>query len=318
MSNIHHPPGPLSSNGAAAVVPARGLSSLVDIDTAVPVSLLACGVLIAWLSQNFPAEIPAWLPWRFSWSEFLTVTLSLWWYIRGITLCRREERPSLWRSFSFVFGVVLIYGVLQTRFDYIAQHVFFLHRLQHLVMHHLGPFLIALAWPGGAIRRGMPSPLRPLLDNRFVLRVMHWVQQPLLASFLFVGLIYLWLIPAVHLQAMLNYNLYALMNWSMVVDGILFWSLVLDPRSAPQAQISFVNRMITAVLVVFPQIVIGLYITLTTNDLYKSYDFCGRLFPSISAMTDQHIGGLIITIPASMMSLIAFVVILNRYFWEVK
>jgi putative membrane protein len=309
---------PLSNNGTAAVVPASDLSSLAGVDAAVAVGLLACGAIIAWLSRNFPTEIPAWMPWRFSWSEFLATALSLWWYIHGVMLCRREERPSLWRSLSFVLGVVSIYSVLQTRFDYVAQHVFFLHRLQHLVMHHLGPFLIALAWPGAAIRRGMPAPLRPLLGKRFLLRLLHWVQQPLLASFLFVGLIYLWLIPAVHLQAMLNYNLYALMNWSMVVDGILFWYLVLDPRPAPPARISFVNRMITVVLVVFPQIIIGLYIALTTNDLYKSYDFCGRLFPSISAMTDQNIGGLIITVPAAMMSLIAFVVILNRYLWEAE
>jgi putative membrane protein len=310
--------GPLSNNGTAAVVPASDLSSLAGVDAAVPVGLLACGAIIAWLSKNFPAEIPSWVPWRFSWSEFLITALSLWWYIHGIALCRREERPLLWRGLSFVLGVMSIYAVLQTRYDYIAQHVFFLHRVQHLVMHHLGPFLIALAWPGAAIRRGMPAPLRPLLDNRLLLRLLYWVQQPLLASFLFVGLIYLWLIPAVHLQAMLNYNLYALMNWSMVVDGILFWCLVFDPRLAPPARISFVNRMITVVLVVFPQIVIGLYIALTTNDLYKSYDFCGRLFPSISAMTDQHIGGLIITVPAAMMSLIAFVIILNRHLLEAE
>jgi putative membrane protein len=308
---------PPSHDRTTPSAPAPGLAFPISVHTAVSIGIIACGAIIAWLSRNFPAEIPAWMPGRFSWSEFLITVLSLWWYIHGIALCR-TKRPSLWRSLSFVLGVVSIYAVLQTRYDYVAQHVFFLHRLQHLVMHHLGPFLIVLAWPGASIRRGMPAPLRPLLDNLFLQRLLRWVQQPLLAVFLFVGLIYLWLIPAVHLQAMLNYNLYALMNWSMVVDGVLFWCLVLDPRPAPPARISFVNRMITVVLVVFPQIIIGIYIALTTNDLYKSYDFCGRLFPSISAMTDQHIGGLIITVPAAMMSLIAFVIILNRHLLEAE
>ena len=44
-----------------------------------------------------------------------------------------------------------------------------------------------------------------------------------MAAVLFVGLIYLWLVPTVHFRAMIDPDLYAVMNWSMViVDGILF------------------------------------------------------------------------------------------------
>jgi hypothetical protein len=34
--------------------------------------------------------------------------------------------------------------------------------------------------------------------------------------------------PPVHVRAVLDLQLYALMNWSMVLDGVLFWCLVLD------------------------------------------------------------------------------------------
>jgi putative membrane protein len=300
-----------SAELTAAALPGRRIPHIVT-DVSVPLMLIVCGSVIAWLSRDFPAELPVWAPWRFSWSEFLAAALGLWWYLHGVALSPSEERPSSWRILSFVLGVALTYAVLQTDFDYVAQHAFFLHRVQHLVMHHLGPFLIALAWPGNTIWRGMPGRVRKIFDSTSMLRVLWWVQQPAIAAFLFVGLIYLWLVPSIHFHAMLDYRLYDLMNWSMVVDGLLFWCLVLDPRPAPPARISFLARMITVLAVLILQVPLGLYLAFTPDDLYKSYDICGRLLPGIGALHDQHLGGFIIAVPASMMSLVAFVVLLDR------
>ena len=117
-----------------------------------------------------------------------------------------------------------------------AQHEFFLNRVQHIFMHHLGPFLIALAWPGEALYRGMPPPVPPHRQRSACCAGRsRIVQQPLLAAILFVGLIYLFLIPPVHFRAMIDPRLYAIMNWSMIGDGLLFWFLVLDPRPKAQA-----------------------------------------------------------------------------------
>ncbi len=207
---------------------------------------------------GFPAALPVWAPWDFSWLEFLAVAFGMWWYARGVALTPAAARPGLARRVSFVVGTALVYTVLQTHFDYMAQHMFFLNRLQHLAMHHLGPFLIALAWPGAAIRRGMPEPFRRLVDDPRLARGLRVIQQPVIAGAVFVGLIDLWLIPTVNFEAMLDPRLYAVMNWSMVVDGLLFWCLVLDPRPSPPARTSFAARMITIVAVMFPQIIVGL------------------------------------------------------------
>lgn len=271
----------------------------------------ATGV-VWWLCAMHPAGLPVWAPWEFSWSQFLAALLALGWYARGIALTAPAERPNAWRQAAFVLGVGLIYGVLLTHFEYMAQHMFFLNRLQHMVMHHLGPFLIALAWPGQSLLRGMPAPLSRMLQHERLQRAMRIVQQPLLAGALFVGLIYFWLIPAVHFRAMIDPRLYGVMNWSMVIDGLLFWSLVLDPRPAPQARTSFAGRMIVTILVMFPQILLGASVTFSTTSLYPYYDLCGRLFPSIGAILDQHYGGVILWIPSSMMSSVAFMLIMNN------
>jgi len=189
--------------------------------------------------------------------------------------------------------------------------MFFLNRIQHVAMHHLGPFLVALGAAGGTIKRGMPLRLRLAIESPAVAGIIRVFQQPVVAAFLFVGLFYFWLIPLVHFRAMIDARLYALMNWSMVLDGILFWWLVLDPRPKPPARISYGARVALALGVMFPQIVLGAAITFSQSDLYPYYDLCGRLFPSISALNDQHIGGIVIWIPPAMMSAIAVLVVIN-------
>jgi putative membrane protein len=222
--------------------------------------------------------------------------------------------PPWWRRVLFLLGMGVIYAVLQTHFEYLSQHMFFLNRLQHLAMHHVGPFLLAIAWPGEIIARGMPVLLRRVTDSRAVRLTLDLIQQPVLAAFLFVGLVYLWLIPSVHFRAMLDPQLYALMNWSMVIDGILFWFLVMDPRARPPARLSFPGRILLAFSVQIPQIAAGALIGFAGRQLYPYYDLCGRIFPAIGADLDQQIGGSVVWVPGGMMSAVA-VMLLCRAMW---
>ena len=230
--------------------------------------VFALGGTLSWLSLYHPTELPPWAPWDFSWVEFLAAALAVWWYARGVIRAAPQARPSPWRQASFLLGVAAIYAVVQSHFDYMAQHEFFLNRIQHIFMHHLGPFLIALAWPGEALYRGAPAPFRRIANSRMLRQAIGVVQQPLLAAILFVGLIYLFLVPAVHFRAMIDPRLYAIMNWSMIGDGLLFWFLVLDPRPKPQAGTSFGTRMVLPFAVMFPQIALGSYIAFGPGGLY--------------------------------------------------
>ena len=274
--------------------------------------VMALGVVLRWLSANFPTEMPAWAPYDFSWVSFLGIALPTAWYARGLYTSHAPQRPNPCRIIAFAAGIVLIYTALLSRFVYFSQHMFFLNRLQHLGMHHLGPFLLALAWPGATIRRGMPDWAARRLQARWLQRLLRLTQQPVIAGTLFAGLVALWLQPTVHFHAMLSPWLYDLMNWSMVIDGLLFWFMILDPRPPAQSGCSYSGRLAVVLLVEFPQIIIGSHLTFTNTVLYSYYDLCGRLFPSISAILDQHLGGVVVWIPQGMMGAIAFLLIMNN------
>ena len=272
-------------------------------------ALLAVGGALYVLCREFPADLPFWVPWEFSWPAYLATTLSLAWFFRGLSRLPASERPAMWRNAAFVLGMLADYAVLQTHVDYLAQHMFFVHRWAHFVLHHAGAFLIALGASGPAVRAGMPKFLTPLIDARPVQRAVDVMQHPAVAPFLFVGLLYFWLFPDFHTTVMLDRNLYDVMNWTMALNGIFFWCLILDPRPKPPARISSLMRALLIIAIEIPQMVLGAVLSLSNTDYYPVYKICGRVF-DMTALNDQHYGGLIIWLPGTMMSFAAMVAVL--------
>jgi putative membrane protein len=278
--------------------------------------VVALAAVLAWATDRHPTLLPVWAPWDFSWPAFLAAGFVLVWFVRGLHRTATGVRMPPWRCWCFLIGFASVYAVLLTRFEYIAQHMFFLNRLQHAVLHHLGPFLMALSWPGATIARGMPTALRRCCESAPVRLLLRPFRQPLVAVVLFEGLLFFWLIPPITFRAMFDWRLYEIMNASMVIDGLLFWFLVLDPRPCPLAPIGFFTRLCLSFLIIFPQIGLGTAIELAQHDLYPSFSLCGRVFPNIGPLIDQQIGGLVLWVPASMMSAIAAVLIMGRMFHE--
>ena len=253
-------------------------------------------------------------PWQFSLPVivvfgFLGIT-----YYRG----SRIKSDGFWHQTSFWAGLLLTYIVLHTKFDYYSQYMFFMHRIQHLVLHHFGPFFICLAAPWPAIMRGLgekqSARLRLFLHQKFLNPVYAFFQHPVIAVILFAGLIAFWLNPEIHFYAMLNASLYQLMNWSMFIDGLIFWWLILNPADkAGGARIGYGGRIIMLVAISPPQILIGAYITFSKSIIYDIYSVCGRAWP-MAPMTDQTLGGLITWIPANMMSVLALIIVLRFLF----
>jgi putative membrane protein len=272
-------------------------------------ALILVGAVIDFLCRFVPSDLPFWMPWEFSWPIFIGTSLALSWYWRGWHVLEPSARPALWRVVSYVLGVLSFYAVLQTHFDYLAQHMFFVHRWAHFDLHHAGAFLIALGASGPVLRAGMPSFLSPLLDSQALRRVVDFLQHPAVAPFLFVGLLYFWLIPAIHTRVMLDANLYDLMNWTMAINGVMFWSLVLDSRPKPPARYSHLLRASMILIIELPQMVLGAILSLSMTDYYTVYEICGRVL-AMPALSDQHYGGLIIWLPGTLTSFAAMIVVL--------
>lgn len=262
-------------------------------------------------------DVLRWLiPWEPSPTVVICILAATWLYLRGARAS--PITAPLSRQLAFWSGLAILYIGLHTHLDYYAEHEFFVHRLQHLGLHHMGPFLIALSYPGATLRHGLPLSwrvrfLRPLLEWTPVRIASNVLFNPFVAVILFVGLVYFWLWPAVHFDAMLDWRLYRVMNWSMAVDGLLFWWLILDSRPRLPARLAPGMRVLLPLAAIFPQILIGAYITFARGDLYPIYDLCGRAMGGITQSTDQYLGGLILWIPSSMMSVLGALIAFRHW-----
>lgn len=256
-------------------------------------------------------ELIAWLvPWEFSPTVVLAFIAAAVLFVRG----QRRHRVTVARQVFFWTGMVLLYLSLHTRVDYYAERMFFIHRLQHLVLHHLGPLLLMAGFPGSAMRAGLPlawrAALRRFLHTAVGRGVEGVLTHKILIPTVFVLMVLIWLVPTVQFYSMLDVRLYRLMNWSVVVTGILYWNLILDRRPAPPAAMTPGGRVISPILTMAPQMVAGAIIAFTERDLYPLFELCGRAI-AMSAETDQTIGGLTMWIPAALVEVIGLLVALG-------
>ena len=253
------------------------------------------------------------LPYDFSPLTILSYMLVMGFYGVGLIRMPEQDRPGSLRIFAFTLGVLICYAVMQTRFDYYAQYMFFVHRGQHLILHHIGPILIALSNPLPVMRfwfekisPGWRRTLRPLGC------VYQILQQPFIALFLFVGLIYFWLWPSIHFDAMLSRDLYWVMNWSMLLDGLLFWWLIFDPRPpAITSSLGYGRRMLVLAAAGVLQMFLGAWIVFSRDMVYDVYEVCGRAWP-LDPEVDQLLGGMLTYIPPAMMSILGILLMLRR------
>lgn len=256
-------------------------------------------------------ELIAWLvPWEFSPTVVLAFSAAAVLFVRG----QRRHRVTVARQVFFWAGMVLLYLSLHTRVDYYAERMFFIHRLQHLVLHHLGPLLLMAGFPGSAMRAGLPLAWRTALSRFLRTPLGHAVEgvltHKILIPTVFVLMVLVWLVPTVQFYSMLDVRLYRLMNWSVVITGILYWNLILDRRPAPPAAMTPGGRVISPILTMAPQMVAGAIIAFTERDLYPLFELCGRAI-AMSAETDQTIGGLTMWIPAALVEVIGLLVALG-------
>ncbi|MFC4764562.1 cytochrome c oxidase assembly protein [Dyella koreensis] len=253
------------------------------------------------------------VPWEFSWVFLLTFVAVAALYVRG---CRRV-RVSVGRRLAFWVGMAIVYLSLHTYFDYYAEHEFFMHRIQQVLLHHLAPLLIIASYPGMVLRAGLPLSwrirvLRPLLRS-WPWRVVSAVfLNPALATILFVAFIIVWLIPSMQTLAMLDWRIYRFMNWSMMLSGLTYWWLVLDHRPRPPGRMTPGLRVLSPGITMTPQILAGAIVTFSKTDLYPIFEICGRAF-TFNVLTGQLVGGVIMWVPAAIIESIGGLLAMRQW-----
>lgn len=250
------------------------------------------------------------------WISALSAVVILWYAVGVWRRARRGHRESLWRQCAFYGGVLILHFAVEPPLDVLEDHLFAAHMFQHVILRMMGPMLLALAAPLPNLIAGLPRPLRtwglrPLVAARPLRRLWDFLVHPFWSSLLWMAAFYVWQWPPF-------FNVTVLHEWAddfqhvvLLATSLFFWWMAFDPRGRPGA-VRYGTRLLAVLATVFANIPIGAYITFTHRDLYQAYDLAGRIW-GVGGPLDQQIGGLIMWVPGSMMTVVGALVVLARW-----
>jgi putative membrane protein len=264
---------------------------------------------------NGPTE-PSWTAgWTFTPEILIGLLILAALYAAGLRRQRgRDNAGSPWRHVNFFCALAAWFIALQSPLDALAEHSFFLHQVQHLLLQTVAPMIFMLAAPQRLLAAGMPALLRrwmlaPILSSRALRGLFGFLVQPWIAALLLVASLYAWHWPPYHDRALLDEGVHYWMHTSMLAAGLLFYGCVFDPRPAPLGA-RYGVRMNVLWFTMTANMLLGAALALKDTALYGAYDQVGRLW-DLSALQDERVGGLIMWIPGSAACVPAFLALLH-------
>ena len=262
-----------------------------------------------------PSAESSWWAWQVTPDIAIATLIPAALYASGMYRLRgRGASPSAWRNASFFGGLALIFLALQSPLDAVADHSFFVHQIQHLLLH-AGPMLVMLAAPQGALLAGSPAALRryvigPLTAAKPLRAAFGFLTRPAIATTLLVASVYFWQWPSYHDLAVRVEGVHYVMHVSMLAAALLFFWTVFDPRPAPWG-VGAPARMLMVWTALTAGMLLGALTTFKESVLYGAYE-AGRL-RGLDALADERLGGLVMWIPGCMVYVVAALVVLGAW-----
>jgi len=205
------------------------------------------------------------------------------------------RRPwPVWRTGLFLLGLAALLAALGPPIDGLAQRLFSVHMVQHMLLTVAAPLLM-LGAPVRPILRGLPrlaraTVVRPLARSRPIREALHFLRHPLIAGALYVGGLYAWHLPALYDAALANQGIHVAEHAWFFASALLFWSVVIDP--APfRGTLGYAARLpYLLVMGAAQNTVLGGLLSFSTRLLYGAYARTPERF-GLDPVTDQRIGG---------------------------
>jgi putative membrane protein len=262
-------------------------------------------------------DATAWGRWNLTPEVVILTLITLVIYLRGMKRLKAlSQSQGRIRAALFLSGLGAVFLALQSPIDPIAERLFSIHQVQHLLLRMVGPMLLALSAPEGTMIAGLPrrwrrNTFRYLGTNRWLSVVYRILRNPVFVVIAFIASLYIWQVPSIHNSALLNSALHYFMHVTMLAAGLLFWWMIFDHREAATA-VSHPLRLIMLIGMIVLNILLGAVTTLKEVVLYTAYDIEGRLF-DMAPLVDEVIGGYLIWVPSSMMCLISIIIVIHGW-----
>ncbi len=218
-------------------------------------------------------------------------------YWRGLGVLRRG--PVRWRQVAFVAGLLALLLALVSPLDALAEDLFSVHMIQHLLIILVAAPLLVLGEPQRVFLAGLPRPSRRhaarLLRRRLPRLTSSALAQPAVAFALLAAAMWLWHLPWPFQAALHRDSIHALEHATFLATAILFWSLVLRPGRH--------NAVVAAPLLLgtaAQNTLLGVLITASGGVWYPAYRLTTAQW-NLTPLQDQRLAGLMMWVPPDLL-----------------
>jgi putative membrane protein len=208
------------------------------------------------------------------------------------------------RAAAFAAGLVVVYVALASPIDRLGEErLFVMHMVQHLLLADMAPILLLL---------GLSRPLlRPAVRRlRPVEEALGPIAHPAVALAAYVGLMWLWHVPALYDLALEHTWAHVLEHASFFTAGIAFWWYLIEPVPPrhrlrgpwPIAYLSAAKLLMGA---------LGVVLAFSPDVSYEAYEHVPRTW-GLSPLEDLNIGGVVMMVEQSLVLVVAFAIFFSR------
>lgn len=225
-----------------------------------------------------------------------------------------------WRTAAFVCGLVAIMLAVDSPIDELADKLFWVHMVQHVLLIAVAPPLLAVARPWTRMWRGIPIEYRRAASREIVTsprmaplrRAAAFVGGAVASWVIFNVTFVAWHLPFLYDAALRSPPIHALEHLTFFATALLLWTRVIysPPWRSPLSELGKVIYLGSTMLVGW---VLAIVLALATSPLYSPYVEEASRPGHISAFTDQQLAAGVMWVPGSVSYTIAIVLIAYRW-----
>jgi cytochrome c oxidase assembly factor CtaG len=225
-------------------------------------------------------------------------------HMRVVSAVRLQAQKR--RTWAFYAALATIVAALDSPIDDLAEKLFWVHMVQHVLLMMVAAPLLVLAAPWTRIWKGLSLPLRRRLGAAYmrspgwrVIRVVgRRLASPLPAWVLFNLDLCAWHVPGLYEATLRNQVLHDYEHISFLVLGVLFWAQVVDsPPLRPRLDLP--RRVAYVTLAATVAWLLALVLAFARSPLYPAYAALHSRPGGLSALADQQLAAGIMWGPGS-------------------
>ncbi len=232
-----------------------------------------------------------------------TIYVRRWLAVRSSGSPRAAAEAPVWRLCSFIASILVAMVALISPIDSLADQLFFVHMIQHMLLLDLAPILGILGFTKVLLR----PVTRSVADLE---RRAGVLAHPATAVILYVGVIWAWHIPAAYDFAVSHPPVHVCEHMSFVIVGSLYWWHLLSPIRA-RLRLDGMGPVVYMVSTKLFVGALGMGLAFAPSAIYPYYEHQARVW-GISAHDDQSIAGLIMALEQSIVMGVALVTLFIR------